>query len=202
MPKVTYTPSLPIEQVVLTNFVNSLNASACSLAEAFFCIRANRRPAKFVRLQSRAFSRLIAHRAPCSRTTPQCHLPDVRLPGDGIGWQDSPPRARSAHLALAGAPNRQRLSFPAKIEARPPHFAESEHLFRKFRHMPTAAYISFLNSAFRSSTLVCFGLPGAQASAKADSARNCKSSSFSAGSLVGMPTSMDNWRTASIAALR
>src|SRR5699024_11181245 len=53
-------------------------------------------------------------------------------------------------------------------------------VFQTVLHIPvissfffTAAhYISFLKSSFRSSTLASFGLPGAQASACADSARN------------------------------
>lgn len=61
-------------------------------------------------------------------------------------------------------------------------------------------HMIFLNRSFRSSTLASFGLPGAQASACADSARNCRSSSLIASSLVGIPTSTESFLTASIAA--
>ena len=63
-------------------------------------------------------------------------------------------------------------------------------------------YISFLNISSNCSRLAGLGLPGAQASAAADSQRKGRSSSLSFSSLVGMPTSMESWRTASIAALR
>ena len=63
-------------------------------------------------------------------------------------------------------------------------------------------YINLRNNAVRSSTLASLGLPGAQASACADSARKGRSSSFSASSLEGIPTSSDSLRTASTAALR
>ena len=58
------------------------------------------------------------------------------------------------------------------------------------------------NRSLRSSTLASFGLPGAHASAWADSARNCRSSSLSAGSLAGMPTSWLSFFTAAQAAAR
>ena len=64
------------------------------------------------------------------------------------------------------------------------------------------SHISWRNRLLKSSTVASLGLPGAQASAAADWARNSRSSSFMAGSLVGMPTSTDSWRTASMAALR
>ena len=63
-------------------------------------------------------------------------------------------------------------------------------------------YINLRNNAVRSSTLASLGLPGAQASACADSARKGRSSSFNASSLEGIPTSSDSLRTASTAALR
>ena len=63
-------------------------------------------------------------------------------------------------------------------------------------------HIILRNRVLKSSTEAALGLPGAQASAAADSARNWRSSSFMASSLVGMPTSTDSWRTASMAALR
>ncbi len=56
----------------------------------------------------------------------------------------------------------------------------------------SATYISLRNSPFRSSTLVSFGLPGQHASAKADSAKKSRSSSFNASNLDGIPTSSDN----------
>ncbi len=62
-------------------------------------------------------------------------------------------------------------------------------------------YITLRNSSLKSSTLAALGLPGAQASAAADWARKSRSSSFIPSSLVGMPTSTDNWRTASMAFL-
>lgn len=63
-------------------------------------------------------------------------------------------------------------------------------------------HIILRNSSLKSSTVAALGLPGAQASSAADWARKSKSSSFIASSLVGMPTSTDNCRTASMAALR
>ena len=54
-------------------------------------------------------------------------------------------------------------------------------------------YISLRNNAVRSSMLASFGLPGAHASAWADSARNGRSSSLMASSLDGMPTSSESF---------
>ena len=60
-----------------------------------------------------------------------------------------------------------------------------------------------LYNALISSTLVSLGLPGQQASAKADSLKNCKSSSLTISfKSAGIPTSLDNCLTASTAALR
>ena len=53
-------------------------------------------------------------------------------------------------------------------------------------------YISFLNIFSKSSSVACFGLPGAHASAAADSQRNGRSSSLSFSSFVGIPTSMES----------
>lgn len=61
-------------------------------------------------------------------------------------------------------------------------------------------YISLRNNSFRSSTQVSFGFPGQHASAYADSARKSRSSSFSASSFDGIPTSSESLRTASTAA--
>ena len=60
--------------------------------------------------------------------------------------------------------------------------------------------MSFLNIASKSASSACLGLPGAQASAAADSQRKGRSSSLSFSSLVGIPTSTESWRTASMAA--
>ena len=49
-------------------------------------------------------------------------------------------------------------------------------------------YISFLNIISKSSSVAGLGLPGAHASAAADSQRNGRSSSLSFSSLVGMPS--------------
>ena len=54
-------------------------------------------------------------------------------------------------------------------------------------------YISFRNMASKSARVAGRGLPGAQASAAAYSHRKGRSSSFSFSSLVGMPTSTEDW---------
>ena len=63
-------------------------------------------------------------------------------------------------------------------------------------------YISLRNISSNCAKLAGRGLPGAHASAAADSQRKGRSSSLSFSNLVGMPTSTDSWRTASTAALR
>ena len=55
-----------------------------------------------------------------------------------------------------------------------------------------STYISFRNISSHCSKLAGLGLPGAHASAAADSHRNGRSSSFSFSSFVGIPTSIDN----------
>ena len=54
-------------------------------------------------------------------------------------------------------------------------------------------YIILRNSSFKSSTDASFGLPGAQASACADSARKSRSDSLIASSFDGIPTSSESF---------
>lgn len=63
-----------------------------------------------------------------------------------------------------------------------------------FQNIPSnrSTYISFRNISSNCSKLAGLGLPGAHASAAADSHRNGRSSSFSFSSFVGIPTSIDN----------
>ena len=63
-------------------------------------------------------------------------------------------------------------------------------------------YISLRNISSNWARSAWRGFPGAQASAAADSQRNGRSSSLSLSSFVGIPTSIESWRTASTAALR
>ena len=62
------------------------------------------------------------------------------------------------------------------------------------------SHMSCLNMASKSSRVACLGLPGAQASAAADSHRNGRSASFRDSSFVGIPTSVESFLTSSMAA--
>ena len=95
-----------------------------------------------------------------------------------------------------------RLILPGRPAKRPRRPGASLGPRAQRAHPSDINYISFLNIASKSAMLASLGLPGAHASAAADSHRNGRSSSLSASSLVGMPTSTESCFTASMAALR
>ena len=85
------------------------------------------------------------------------------------------------HPVPLSAPQAQGFMLRAFLQ---PSCHRSEHIRNN--------YISFLNIFSKSSRVACFGLPGAHASAAADSQRNGRSSSLSFSSFVGIPTSMES----------
>ena len=86
---------------------------------------------------------------------------------------------------------RQAQNFMLRAFPQPP-CRRRENSIREMTYVFLTYYISFLNIFSKSSRVACFGLPGAHASAAADSQRNGRSSSLSFSSFVGIPTSMES----------
>ena len=93
------------------------------------------------------------------------------------------------HPVPVSAPQAQ--CFMLRVFPQPPCH-RSENIKREITYVFLTYYISFLNIFSKSSSVACFGLPGAHASAAADSQRNGRSSSLSFSSFVGIPTSMES----------
>ena len=132
-------------------------------------------------------SEMKAKLHPCSRPLhgPECPLhPEPRKN-----------RVFHAHLTHHEHPvplsARQAQNFMLRAFPQPP-CRRRENSIREMTYVFLTYYISFLNIFSKSSSVACFGLPGAHASAAADSQRNGRSFSLSFSSLVGIPTSMES----------